>query len=167
MNIVEVTEKLFVSAQPQLNDFANLKAQGFTTVINNRPDGEEPAQPSSAAEEDAGWAAGLAYLHIPVTSTNMTSEAVRHFKDAIDHAPGPVLAHCRNGARSFYLWVLSTDQEEYAGPATPLSSRPGLASKRSATRNGRRRAHIALSTEKPLKATMDDLTLLKPGVKVF
>lgn len=131
MDITKVTEKLSVSAQPQLKDFASLKARGFTTVINNRLDGEEPAQPSSAAEEDAAWAAGLAYLHIPVTSTNMTSEAVRRFKDAIDHAPGPVLAHCRNGARSFYLWVLSTDLEEHGGPATPLSSRPGPASKRS------------------------------------
>jgi uncharacterized protein (TIGR01244 family) len=115
VNTIEVTEKLSVSAQPQLKDFASLKAQGFTTVINNRLDGEEPAQPASAAEEDAAWAAGLAYLHIPVTSTNMTSEAVRRFKDTIDHAPGPVLAHCRNGARSFFLWVLSIDLEEHGG----------------------------------------------------
>lgn len=135
MNTIEVTEKLSVSAQPQLKDFASLKAQGFTTVINNRLDGEEPAQPASASEEDAAWAAGLAYIHIPVTSTNMTGEAVRRFKDAIDHAPGPVLAHCRNGARSFYLWVLSTALEEHAGPATPLSNRPRSPSKPSATGN--------------------------------
>lgn len=122
MNPIEVTQKLSVSAQLQLEDFVSLKAQGFTTVINNRPDGEDPAQPASAAEEDAAWVAGLAYVHIPVTSRNMPDEAIRRFKDAIDHAPGPVLAHCRSGARSFYLWVLSGTLEKRGSPATPLSS---------------------------------------------
>lgn len=122
MDITKVTEKLSVSAQPQLKDFASLKAQ---------------ASQRSSTIAPTGRAAGLAYFHIPVTSTNtnMPGEAVRRFKNAIDHAPGPVLAHCRNGARSFFLWVLSIDLQEHGGPATPLSSRPGLASKRSATRN--------------------------------
>lgn len=143
VNTIEVTEKLSVSVQPQLEDFASLKAQGFTTVINNRLDGEEPAQPASAAEADAAWAAGLGYVHIPVTSANMTGEAVRRFKDAIDHAPGPVLAHCRSGARSFYLWVLSTALEEHAGPATPLSSRGRSSSQPSATGNRETKHPIA------------------------
>lgn len=89
-------------------------------IINNRFDREEPAQPASAAEEDAARAAGLAYVHIPVTSTDMTDEIVWRFKNAIDHAPGPVLAHCRSGARSFYLWLLSTALDEYGGPTMAL-----------------------------------------------
>ena len=28
-------------------------------------------------------------------------------QETIEQAPGPVVAHCRSGARSFYLWVLS------------------------------------------------------------
>lgn len=107
MKSTKVTEKLSVSPQPQLADFQELKRLGFSTVINNRPDGEEPGQPSSAAEEAAARAAGLAYVHIPVTTTGMSMEDARRLHEAIDGAPGPVLAHCRTGARSFYLSVLS------------------------------------------------------------
>ncbi|MEH6666416.1 MAG: sulfur transferase domain-containing protein, partial [Psychrobacter sp.] len=34
---------------------------GFKTIINNRPDGEEPNQPTSAEIEAAAKEAGLAY----------------------------------------------------------------------------------------------------------
>jgi uncharacterized protein (TIGR01244 family) len=107
MKFVEVTQKLAVVPQPKLSDFQELRRRGFTTVVNNRPDGEEPSQPGSAAEEEAARAAGLAYIHIPVTSTAMTENDARRLKETIEQAPGPVVAHCRSGARSFYLWALS------------------------------------------------------------
>src|SRR6202795_3681995 len=109
MKFVKVTRKLAVVPQPKLSDFQELRRRGFTTVVNNRPDGEEPSQPGSAAEEEAARAAGLAYIHIPVTSTAMTENDARRLKETIEQAPGPVVAHCRSGARSFYLWVLSGD----------------------------------------------------------
>ena len=120
MKSVAVTQKLAVAPQPKLSDFQEFKRQGFTTVVNNRPDGEEPSQPGSAAEEAAARAAGLGYVHIPVTSTAMTEDDARRLKEAIEQAPGPVVAHCRSGARSFYLWVLPgasdshTDAELFA-----------------------------------------------------
>jgi uncharacterized protein (TIGR01244 family) len=107
MKSVAVTQKLAVAAQPKLSDFQEFKRQGFTTVVNNRPDGEDPNQLGSAAEETAARAAGLGYVHIPVTSAGMTKDDARLLKEAIEQAPGPVVAHCRSGARSFYLGVLS------------------------------------------------------------
>ena len=109
MKPVAVTEKLAVAPQPKLSHFQEFKRQGFTTIVNNRPDGEDPNQLGSAAEEAAAHAAGLDYVHIPVTSTGMTEEDARLLKETIERAPGPVVAHCRSGARSFYLWVLSGD----------------------------------------------------------
>jgi uncharacterized protein (TIGR01244 family) len=109
MKTVAVTEKLAVARQPKLSDFQEFRRQGFTTIVNNRPDGEDPNQLGSAAEEAAARAAGLDYVHIPVTSTGMTEEDARLLKETIEQAPGPVVAHCRSGARSFYLWVLSGD----------------------------------------------------------
>ena len=32
--------------------------------------------------------------------------------EAIDASPGPVVAHCRSGARAFFLWVVSDDLED-------------------------------------------------------
>ena len=113
MKSVAVSQKLAVAPQPKLSDFQEFKRQGFTTVVNNRPDGEGPGQLGSVAEEAAARAAGLDYVHIPVTSTAMTEDDARRLKEAIEQAPGPVVAHCRSGARSFYLWVLSGDLESH------------------------------------------------------
>ena len=113
MKPITVTAKLAVAPQPVLSDFQELRRLGFTTIVNNRPDGEDPNQPGSAAEEQAARAAGLDYVHIPVTSTGMTEADARLLKDTIEQAPGPVVAHCRSGARSFYLWVLSGDLDSH------------------------------------------------------
>lgn len=103
---VTINAKLSVSKQPALEDFAEFPGQGFTTVINNRPDNEDAAQPGSAAEEAASKTANLAYAHIPVTGPTITEDDVRRFQQAIAAAPGPVLAHCKGGTRSLTLWTI-------------------------------------------------------------
>ena len=111
MDVIAVTRKLWVMGQPSTEDFVALKQRGFATVINNRPDGEAPDQPGSKAEELAAKQAGLAYLHFPITSTGITKEEARRFQEAVDASPGPVVAHCRSGARSFFLWIMSGELE--------------------------------------------------------
>jgi uncharacterized protein (TIGR01244 family) len=148
MKPVAVTEKLAVAPQPKLSHFQEFKRQGFTTIVNNRPDGEDPNQLGSAAEEAAAHAAGLDYVHIPVTSTGMTEEDARLLKETIERAPGPVVAHCRSGARSFYLWVLSGDLDsrsdaEVLAKATELgvdtdAARTWLAAYRNSSEGGKK-----------------------------
>jgi uncharacterized protein (TIGR01244 family) len=148
MKPVAVTEKLAVAPQPKLSHFQAFKRQGFTTIVNNRPDGEDPNQLGSAAEEAAAHAAGLDYVHIPVTSTGMTEEDARLLKETIERAPGPVVAHCRSGARSFYLWVLSGDLDsrtdaELLAKATELgvdtdAARTWLAAYRNSSEGGKK-----------------------------
>src|SRR6267142_3705350 len=58
MKPIAVTEKLAVAPQPKLSDFQEFRRQGFTTVVNNRPDGEGPGQLGSAAEEAAAHSQG-------------------------------------------------------------------------------------------------------------
>jgi uncharacterized protein (TIGR01244 family) len=113
MKPIAVTAKLAVAPQPKLSDFQDFRRSGFTTVVNNRPDDEDPTQLGSAAEEEAARAAGLGYVHIPVTSSGMTEQDARLLKETIEQAPGPVVAHCKSGARSFYLWVLSGDVDSH------------------------------------------------------
>jgi uncharacterized protein (TIGR01244 family) len=106
MRTVKVNGKLAVAKQLQIAEFATLARQGFTAVINNRQDGEHAAQPGSKAEAAAAQAAGLAYIHIPVTADQICDTDIRRFQEAGAHAPGPVLAHCSTGRRSLALWVL-------------------------------------------------------------
>jgi uncharacterized protein (TIGR01244 family) len=100
-----VTDSLSVSPQVTEADMARAAAEGFVLVINNRPDGEDPSQPSGAAIEAAARAAGLDYLHVPVRG-GPTQEQVDAVRAAIQAANGPVLAFCRSGTRSIVTWSI-------------------------------------------------------------
>jgi uncharacterized protein (TIGR01244 family) len=100
-----VTESLSVSPQVDPAEMARAAAEGFVLVINNRPDGEDPSQPSSAAVEAAARAAGMDYLHVPVRG-GPTPDQVEAVRVAIESADGPVLAFCRSGTRSIVTWSI-------------------------------------------------------------
>ncbi|GJE15643.1 TIGR01244 family sulfur transferase [Methylobacterium marchantiae] len=107
MTITPIDSRLSVSDQPDEAAIAAMPGRGFALLINNRPDGEEPGQPGSAAEAAATEAAGLSYLHLPVEGPTITREDIARFREAVETASGPVLAHCRSGTRSLTLWALS------------------------------------------------------------
>jgi uncharacterized protein (TIGR01244 family) len=100
-----VTDHLSVAPQISVADVAAAKAAGFTTLVNNRPDGESPDQPAGAEIEAAAKAAGLAYVHIPVRGMPGPAE-VEAMRAAVDGSDGPVLAFCRSGTRSITTWSL-------------------------------------------------------------
>lgn len=101
----KVTDDFFVAPQITADDLAHASAQGFRLVINNRPDGEQPGQPTSAQMEAAARAAGLDYAHIPVAG-GPGPQQVEAVRLAIDEAEGPVLAFCRSGTRSIVTWSI-------------------------------------------------------------
>lgn len=100
-----VTEDFSVSPQIEPADLAAAAARGFTLVINNRPDGEVPGQPTSAQIEAAARAAGMDYVHIPVVGSPNEDQVTAN-RVAIEDADGPVLAFCRSGTRSIVTWSL-------------------------------------------------------------
>jgi sulfide:quinone oxidoreductase len=107
MDIRKINDEISVAPQITVDDLAEVAAQGFRTVINNRPDGEATDQASATEIEAAAHAAGLAYYFVPAVSGQLTPENVAEFGRAIDDAEGPVLAYCRTGTRSATLWALS------------------------------------------------------------
>jgi uncharacterized protein (TIGR01244 family) len=98
-----------VSVAPQIapEQMADIAAAGFVAIVNNRPDDEEPGQPSGAAIQAAAEAAGLAYTAIPVTQAGFGHTQLDAMRAALDAADGPVLAYCRSGTRSCNLWALA------------------------------------------------------------
>ena len=97
-----------VAAQMDANMVADAVAQGFKTLVNNRPDGEGgPDQPLSSSVEAAACAAGLHYVYLPVVGGAITPAQVQAMRDAMQTAPQPVLAFCRSGARSAQLYALT------------------------------------------------------------
>ncbi len=93
-----------VSPQLSADDVCAAAAQGFKTIICNRPDDEEKGQLNSAAIAAEAVALGLGFVHIPVTSGAITDAQVATQAQAFKNNAGPVLAYCRSGARSTELW---------------------------------------------------------------
>ena len=100
-----VTDDLSVAPQISVADVADAAAQGFRTIICNRPDGEEPDQPAVAEIAAAANAAGLDFVNIPVRGAPGPAE-VEAMRQAVDAAEGAVLAYCRSGTRSITTWSI-------------------------------------------------------------
>ena len=101
----KVTDDFSVAPQIGLDDVARAKSEGFVLLINNRPDGEAPDQPTSDEFEAAARAAGLGYAHIPVRG-GPTQEQVEAEHKLLAETQGPVLAWCRSGTRSITTWTI-------------------------------------------------------------
>lgn len=100
-----VTDAFAVSPQISPADVAAAAAQGFTLIINNRPDGEAPGQPTGAQIEAAARASGLDYLSVPVVGRPGPAQ-IEAVREAMAGAKGKVLAYCRSGTRSITTWAI-------------------------------------------------------------
>ena len=114
-DIRKVTDSFSVAPQIEPADVETARARGFVKLINNRPDGEVPGQPTSAEMEAAAKAAGLGYVHIPFAGRPSPEQAEAVAREA-EAADGPVLAFCRSGTRSITAWSLGQAQ---AGRRSP------------------------------------------------
>jgi uncharacterized protein (TIGR01244 family) len=102
-----VTDRFLASPQISTADVAEAASQGVKLIINNRPDGEDPNQPSGAAIAAAAREAGLDYVAIPVTHAGFSVPQVQAMRAALDGNDGKTLAFCRSGTRSTLLWALA------------------------------------------------------------
>jgi uncharacterized protein (TIGR01244 family) len=106
MDLIALDDRTIVSGQIQASDLADMKAKGITMIVNNRPDGEEEDQPTSLLLEMAAEEAGLDYLHIPI-SAEFSEDKIAAMLNALETSEGLVLAFCKSGTRSTYLWALA------------------------------------------------------------
>ena len=107
MHIRPLDEALSASPQIAPEDLPAIAAQGFRSVISNRPDGEEPGQPSAEDLRQAAEAAGLAFAHVPVVGGAISDQDVADFREALANLPQPVFGFCRTGTRTTTLWALA------------------------------------------------------------
>lgn len=108
LSIRPVTSDFAVAPQIAVQDMAAIAAAGFRRVVCNRPDGEQPGQPTAAALEAAARAAGLEWHYLPLSGRPVPGSPVIAGMDALLSGPGvPTLAFCRSGTRSVMLWALA------------------------------------------------------------
>ena len=102
-----LTADYSVAPQISIEDVVAAKAAGFAMIVNNRPDGEDPAAPQGDAIAHAAAAEGLAYAAIPIGHAGFSHAQLDALDAILSGATGPVLAYCRSGTRSTHLWALA------------------------------------------------------------
>jgi len=105
MNIQLLTADFAVCGQIAPDDVAAIAADGYTTIICNRPDHEEPGQPVAKAIADACEAHGITFHHLPFQGSMLPPGLPQDFAAQIKNSDGPVLAYCRSGQRCSYLYM--------------------------------------------------------------
>ncbi|RID90666.1 TIGR01244 family phosphatase [Gemmobacter lutimaris] len=107
MDIRALTPTYAVSPQISPADLPAIKAAGYVTVIDNRPDAEIPSDLHTTEMRAAAEALGLQFIANPVIGGAITEENVITQRAAIDGASGPVFAYCASGNRSSVVWALA------------------------------------------------------------
>ena len=102
--LIELTDTLSITGQIQPVEVAELAAAGYGVIICNRPDDEEPQQPSMDNIEAACDEAGVAFIRYPVNAMTFPGTDLAAMDDAMN-SDVKTLAYCRSGARSTNLWV--------------------------------------------------------------
>ncbi len=100
---LQVSPEFCTGAQPRLEAFAKLKADGVKSVLNLR----QPSEHRAADEQAAVEAAGMKYFNIPVVYRDPTDADVDAFlKITDDPANRPMFIHCTAAIRVGAFWAI-------------------------------------------------------------
>lgn len=102
-----VTSDFAVAAQLEPGDISRAAAEGFRTILVNRPDGETPGQPPAGEMKAEADAAGIDFKAIPFQGLPPSPAVVAETATTLDEAKRPVLAYCRTGTRSITAWAMA------------------------------------------------------------
>ncbi len=105
MTLRPLSPTVWVSAQISPDVMPALAASGVGRVVSNRPDGEEPDQPTAAVMEAAARDAGLAFAWIPVSGLPGPDQVAAVAELLADDAP--TVMFCRSGMRSAAAWAMA------------------------------------------------------------
>ena len=107
LEFVNVTPEFAIGPQIAGADFEPLRAAGFASVLNARPDDEDGTYLLSQDAERLARANGLAYAHSPTENHAIFEpEIIDRFERALVELPKPIFAHCKSGTRAAILWAL-------------------------------------------------------------
>jgi sulfide:quinone oxidoreductase len=103
----KITDQLSVTGQIALAEIGQFAKDGFVTIINQRPDNEEPGQLDHATAEAEAKKQGLDYRYQPIVTSAISRQDVVEFQTLLTREAKPILAHCRSGTRCYLMYALT------------------------------------------------------------
>src|SRR5260370_42091109 len=97
MQSTQINEFLSVAGQISKADIAEIAKAGVATIINHRPDDEEPGQLGHGEAEAEAKKRGLDYRYQPATTGTITRAQEAEFEKMLIRTPAPTLTHCSSG----------------------------------------------------------------------
>ena len=105
--ILNITSKFAIGPQPSIKDFDVIRAAGFASLLNARPDDEQGEYLRSHEAKACAKAEGLAYAHSPSENHALfETKTIDQFENALMALPSPIFSHCKTGTRTAILWAL-------------------------------------------------------------
>lgn len=106
----KIFDQTYVTEQIDVSDFRFIQRGGVKTIIDVRPDGEDPKQTPSEQIRREAESHDMRFAYIPVAHGPIPDQAVTDLESALMNNPKPVLMYCRTGnraARTFALVLAS------------------------------------------------------------
>lgn len=125
MDIRRLSDDFSVSPQIAVTDLQTIWDAGFRTIICNRPDDEDPGQPSVDEIETAARKLGFAFAHISADSRGANMTHAIETRRQLPDVPKPVFAYCRSGTRCTVIWSLMMVSELEANEILAATSAAG------------------------------------------
>lgn len=107
---------VFVRDQIDLATVPALYVDGYRTLINLRPDGEDQNQPPSVTVESAAAKAGISYAYVPTPHGDIPDAVVDQLAQALESTSRPAVLYCRSGKRAARVWALA-EASRSGGPS--------------------------------------------------
>ena len=107
LDIVTITPEFSIGPQISPEDIEQLRAAGFISVLNARPDDELGTYMLSTEAEKLVREAGMSYAFCPTEGHEIFEvEITDTFETLLADLPKPIFAHCKTGTRAAILWAL-------------------------------------------------------------
>ena len=109
---MKLNENITVGPQPSADEINALPSSGFKSVVNFRTAGEDEQTLSPDDEGEKVRAAGMQYLHVPVSMDSMNQSKVDAFREKLKALPTPIFAHCKSGKRAGAMTMMHVAVEQ-------------------------------------------------------
>ncbi len=107
MDIRPLSDSYAVSPQINPSDVPAIAEAGYTTILCNRPDQENPPDLHMCEVKAAAEAAGLTFHDNPFDPTTFGPDCIARQKALLADADGPVFAYCASGNRCSIVWAFT------------------------------------------------------------